>query len=162
LAIAILGILAVILATVTAKRLKEARDAKRKADLILIQKALETAKVDSRSGSYYPSCESYDTYSNNKCPITDVSTNQDLVPSYIESIPSNPEGGGGMCTNYYSNAYCYMPKPFTCTGFGGAKPCTGYLITTCLENIDEPYSAKVTGTAFWTCPSTKAFKLENP
>ena len=146
--ISIIGILATfVVASFTSAQAK-GRDSKRKADLDALKKSLELAKSDSTGGSYYPGCDS-----GNTCIPSAISTNPDLSPSYIGTVPTDPKGGGSCASGL---AYCYNPA---CSGNYCAST---YTMTACLENANEPVGANVTAVAAGVCTSLRQYSVVNP
>lgn len=89
-------------------KLKQARDTKRKSDLVQIQAALEFYRSD--QGSYPTSIPSCGT------PLTVAGT------TYMKSVPCDPRNSG-------DHTYKYLPLN---------TPPTSYRIVSCLENTSDP------------------------
>jgi general secretion pathway protein G len=138
--IAIIGILAAFIVASFTQAQNKARDARRKADLDALKKALELAKSDSAGGKYYPSSAS-------NTSLRD--------PGYIKSIPLDPSGLDCAA----SDNYCY-----TATGCAAPNQCTDYTLTACLQatsdsqGITKPASPN-DGSA---CTGTLVYQTKNP
>ena len=98
---------------------KQARDAKRKADLEQIRAALEMYRSNNQNNSYPNNLNS-------------------LVPGYIISLPTDPK------TN---NNYQYTPQPAGCNSTS-SNPCTSYILSSTLETggnyFTNPYGGSNT------------------
>lgn len=144
--IAIIGILSsFVVASFTSAQAK-GRDSRRKSDLDALKKSLELAKTDSTGNAYYPAC---DTYTANACAIDGTNTNPDLSPSYIKTVPTDPKT---------STSYTYQPTADSCA----AGACTGFILSFCLENANEPAGGNVKDVEGTVCTSKKQYSVTNP
>ena len=85
-AITLVGILAGIISFSMIGQQKKARDAKRKNDLQQVKRALESAKNDCNSGSYYPFIDGGDG-ANKYITIADMLKNN----GYLDESPQDPK-----------------------------------------------------------------------
>ena len=111
---------------------KKSRDSKRKQDLAAIQKALELAKQDSAGQAYYPNCDATATFDGDWCLLQNdstESTNPDLFPAYIKSLPYDPTRG---TSSWLYTGYDYYPSNCSANG------CTRYQLKACAENYKDP------------------------
>lgn len=114
--IAIIGVLAgvVIIGVNPARRMAEARDAIRKSDLTLIQKALEVYFI--KNGRYPTQWQ--DTWDNDMsgwdCGGSDNSDPfiPSLTSTYIAKVPHDPSWPTSTCSYRY---YAYAPNSMGCT-----------------------------------------------
>lgn len=126
--IAIIGVLATIIVASFTSAQRRGRDARRKADMDAIKKALALWKLDTPPGNLYPSCPGdLDT----TCTIT-TATNFNTVPraitpTYIRTVPQDPLGG----------TFFYTYDPGTCSG-GLGSTCAAYTLYAVLENSTDP------------------------
>lgn len=109
-AVSILVVLTAISLTTFSSVQKNSRDSKRKADLGIIQSALEQYHSDQGS---YPSVITAGS------PIKDPGNSK----TYLSSVPSDPKGA----------TYCYESSPLGCI-----TKCTKYKIHAFLENSSTP------------------------
>src|SRR3989344_9363653 len=93
----------------------KSRDARRKGDLVNIQKALTLMQRDTSSKNY-TGCET-----GTSCTLSRTSTNPDMTTTYLSDIPTDPST---------STPYNYNPS---CTG---ASCATSYILSADLENDD--------------------------
>lgn len=105
------GVLTIALYLVSTTQAKN-RDTRRKADLASLEKALSLAKAQSLNDMYYPSA------------ITEATL---VKYGFIEKIPTDP-------INKSPLVYTYMVTPAGCS----TSICTGYILTACLENKNDP------------------------
>jgi len=141
--ISIIGILAAfIVASFTSAQAK-GRDARRKADIDALQKALELSKSDSAGSKYYPSAITVATL---------------VTPGYIKApIPTDPRAL--TCVTASGSNYCYTPAPAGCTATAN---CTDYTITACLENNNDPQGVARPGSGDGVnCSGTKVYQKTN-
>ncbi len=139
--ISIIGILAPFIVASFTSAQQKARDARRKADVDALTKALELAKSDSTGSRYYPAAISVATL---------------VTPGYIKAIPVDPRAL--TCVTASGSAYCYTPTPASCT----ASTCTDYTITVCLENNNDPQGvARPASGDGVNCSGTKVYKETN-
>lgn len=117
--IAIIGILATIIVASFTSAQRRGRDAKRKADLDAIKKALTLLRSDSTGGAWYLATSQY--------PAS-------LGTNYIRVVPTDPS----TSTNYtYTGTGA-------CSGtwaVGTAGGCPSYQVSTTLENTADPDDA---------------------
>jgi prepilin-type N-terminal cleavage/methylation domain-containing protein len=139
--IAIIGILATFVIASFTSAQQQARDARRKADLDALKKALELWKTDSTGGKFYP-------------PLASA---PNLVPTYIKSIPTDPSGLTCVASN--GGSYCYTALPTSCT----SSTCTSYTLTACIENTnDAAGTAKPASGDGAGCTTTNMYQQVNP
>lgn len=130
--IAIIGILATIIVASFTSAQRRGRDARRKADLDAIKKALVLYKSDAPLAlgiRPYPTCPGD---SDGSCTIT-TATNfnvapRPMTPTYIRNVPQDP-------VNTAPNQYTYDPD--ACTG-GIGSTCNTYTLYALLENTNDP------------------------
>jgi len=121
--IAIIGILSsVVLASLNTARGK-ARDARRKADLSEIRKALEM---------YY---DSYGGYPSSACPNIDYKIKNSLalepkLKQFLSTIPADPVTPGDC----YNNQYLYISNRYIECDVGNNALATTYVLYATLEN----------------------------
>lgn len=109
--VVIISIIVTISVGAMAGMQKSSRDGKRKADLRIIQSALEEYRADQH---YYPAA------------LTPGAPLQspDISKTYLRQIPSDPSSGSG------ADNYCYLSSPTSCSGTG----CVQYSLFAGLEN----------------------------
>lgn len=98
LTIALIGILSGMISTVFISAQKKARDGQRKSDLNQIKKALEAAKQDCTSSSYYPVTSGVDQFTR----FTNLKTylsNSNL--KYMLTVPEDPQNNGAFRYAYW-------------------------------------------------------------
>ncbi len=130
--IAIIGILAAFAFASFTSAQARARDAQRKNDLNQLKKALEFAKSDSTSASYYPDSTTQPSFGN---AFPNGGTNSG---GYMKKVPLDPKNTG---TYVYAYVVTNPPAGVTITCTGTAWPaggCNNYLLTTSLENTSDP------------------------
>ena len=116
--IAIIGLLSsVVLASLNTARAK-ARDARRLSDLHQIQNALEFYASDN-AGSYPSTGSMSNVYIDTGCPQSVTSPDMKtetwipgLTPTYISSLPKDPNPINGGCYMYSSNGNKYLLTAF--------------------------------------------------
>src|SRR3990170_2028380 len=129
--IVLIGILATFGVVTFNKFQQMGRDAKRKSDLDTLKKALELAKGDSLSGTYYPYCEMVVPV----CQLSGTNTAPDLSPDYIKSVPKDPK----------NVSYVYVSLDAAGWPCNSINCAAGYYIQTCLENVNDPQKDDVDG-----------------
>jgi prepilin-type N-terminal cleavage/methylation domain-containing protein len=125
--IAIIGILATIIVASFANAQQRGRDARRKADLDAIKKALQLVKNDSAGAKFYPAGSGAGS-----APAVGVAWTVGTT-QYMRALPGDPSTGLTYWTNY---------APGTCAGTYPTGGCATYTIFATLENqtdtsIDE-------------------------
>ena len=119
--IAIIGVLASLALVSYGGAQERARDSRRKSDLDAIKKALELAKQDTPGAYYYPRC---DPGLGSYCLLDDESTDPNLSPTYIKTVPNDPRSNFGYVY------WAYQSDGSNCT----SSTCTRYSLIACLEN----------------------------
>lgn len=112
--ISILALLAVISLATYSNVQKSGRDVKRKADLAVIQSALEQYHADQK---YYPNTVSFSGSGN-------ISYGAKI---YLTKVPND---------SISASQYCYSPSPLSCT-----TACTSYQLFAKLENVTNGTSS---------------------
>lgn len=120
--IAIIGILATIIVASFANAQQRGRDARRKADLDAIKKALQLLKNDSSGTKFYPAATGTGSAPAVGAAWT-VGTTQ-----YMRALPGDPSTGLTYWTNY---------APATCAGTYPTGGCATYTIFATLENTTD-------------------------
>lgn len=121
--IAIIGVLSsVVLASLNSARGK-ARDARRKQDIVQIQKALEL---------YY---DSYGGYPSSACPAVDYKIKNSLalepkLKQFLSTVATDPIAPGDC----YNNQYLYISNQYNNCAAGNNALATSYVLYTSLEN----------------------------
>ena len=121
--ISIIGILAAFIVASFGSAQQKARDARRKADIDAIKKALELSKNDSiYAAATYPGCSV-------ASPCGANATTPLLATLYIKNVPTDPKN---------SNQYTYIPTsaPAPCTATSSYCAISFYLFA-CLENSKD-------------------------
>jgi general secretion pathway protein G len=134
--ISIIGILATFLVASFSSAQNKARDARRKADLDAIKKALALMKNDSKGATYYLALAQY--------PAS-------ITATYMKSVPKDPSS---------ASDYIYGSTG-TCSGSwsaGGSGGCDTFYLKTTLDSTTDPSAdtASATGTSRTTCGITSA------
>lgn len=110
--VAIIGILAATVSVYALRGSATSRDAKRQADLKLLQAAVEAYKVD--NGRYPPGCNAAGSWSGEvgtsfECSGTDKRFIVGLAPKYIRSLPRDPNRGNCKdTTSPFDCGYAYV------------------------------------------------------
>ncbi len=120
--IAIIGILATIIVASFANAQQRGRDARRKADLDAIKKALQLLKNDSTGAKFYPAATGAGSAPAVGLPWTVGAT------QYMRALPADPSSGLTYWTNY---------APGTCAGTYPAGGCATYTLYATLENTTD-------------------------
>ena len=121
--VAIIGILSsVVLASLNSARAK-ARDARRKADISEIQKALEM---------YY---DAYGGYPSSACPAVDFKIKNSLaleskLKQFLSTVPADPIAPGDC----YNTQYLYLSDQYNNCGAGNNALATKYALYATLED----------------------------
>lgn len=137
--ISIVGVIAAVLAFAYLYTAKNPNpDAKRKADLAALAKALEAVKASSQENTY-PRCP------NGQICTPDTIT-PPLAPTYIKEVPKDP-------TSSSPYVYLYSPTPNGCTTI-----CTGFILRACLENAND--NGKNTLAPIRPC-TTRSYQITN-
>ncbi|MEX2028475.1 MAG: prepilin-type N-terminal cleavage/methylation domain-containing protein [Candidatus Curtissbacteria bacterium] len=122
--ISIIGILSALAVASFSGAQARARDGQRKNDFDQIKKALELAKSDSTGASYYPNTLTFNV------PLPNGGANSG---AYMKKVPLDPRNTG---------AYIYTYTGITCAGTWPTGGCTGYRLSTSLENSSDPQAAQ--------------------
>lgn len=153
--IAIIGILATIIVASFTSAQARGRDARRKADLDAVKKALELRKADSLGGAWYPNCNG----GSGNCVLNLDGTSLDAdltTPTYIRTVPQDPAPVTG--------SYEYRYYPTGCTGPSSPAQCSLYTLVGCLENASDQSGITPPGSGPGSqCPaSSRAYLVTSP
>lgn len=120
--IAIIGLLATFIVASFTSAQQRGRDARRKADLDAIKKALQLIKNDSSGGKFYPAATG-----TGAAPAVGAAWAVGTT-NYMRALPGDPSTGVTYWGNY---------APTTCSGAYPAGGCTAYTIFAVLENTTD-------------------------
>lgn len=121
--IAIIGILATIIVASFTSAQQRGRDARRKADLDAIKKALQLIKNDSSGSKFYPAATG-----TGSAPAVGSSWTVGGT-QYMRALPGDPSNGATYWSTY---------APGTCSGTYPAGGCATYTLYATLENGTDP------------------------
>ena len=129
--ISIIGFLASMAIFALNNTRMKARDAKRRADLVQIQKAIEMYFLDN---SYYPLC------GGSVCSTTGYAgdmRNLAIIPAYVAKMPLDPTNVNGFYGYYYARGY----RKTGSASFTNTTLATDYILATRFEGVARTYSA---------------------
>ncbi|MDD4901064.1 MAG: prepilin-type N-terminal cleavage/methylation domain-containing protein [Patescibacteria group bacterium] len=128
--ISVIGFLSTLTITMLNSARIKARDAKRQADLVQIQKAIELYFIDN---SYYPQCGT------DVCSTTGYASNMSnlaVVPQHMAKMPLDPTNINGSYGYYYARGYKRTgPASFVYTALA-----IDYILATRLEGMARTFS----------------------
>jgi prepilin-type N-terminal cleavage/methylation domain-containing protein len=153
--IAIIGILLTIAFATFSRGSESSRDAKRKADIEALSKALELYRSGTQNSSFYPQCAGGTPPATCFLVVADNTTTPGLTPTFIKTIPEDPKRA-----NPAYHRYVYAPTPSGCN----QTTCTGFALRSCLESgQDQGPGTKPPGniSAGLPCPN-RIFEITHP